>query len=338
MFLDITNAGKLRSAKVELNGITVIAGENDTGKSTVGKMLYCIANSFYKIDETMEKNKTAMEKNKISRNRMAALLFASNLLNDFDRQINHVNYPEKLSEITFNANNGSIKIQIENNDNDDGINVLEFNSLNARRIYIDALFVHQFHPNLCLNKPVAASVEEIIHKEIRTKRIEKILEKLNLVCPGKIIKKDNKFLYKDEKLNEPISAINMSGGFKMFAIIKTLLLNGSIEDNGILILDEPEVNLHPKWQLAFAELIVLIQKEFNLHVLLTTHSPYFLDAIEVYSRKHGITDKCKYYLAEILDDSSGMSEIFDVSDHIARVYEKLVDPLQKLEDERYSDR
>ena len=35
MKLSIRNVGKLKEADVEINGITVITGENDTGKSTV---------------------------------------------------------------------------------------------------------------------------------------------------------------------------------------------------------------------------------------------------------------------------------------------------------------
>ena len=54
MILSLKNIGKVESAKVELNGITVIAGENDTGKSTVGKALYSIFNSFYKIESKIQ--------------------------------------------------------------------------------------------------------------------------------------------------------------------------------------------------------------------------------------------------------------------------------------------
>ena len=39
MRLTLKNIAKVRKADVEINGITVIAGENDTGKSTVGKAL-----------------------------------------------------------------------------------------------------------------------------------------------------------------------------------------------------------------------------------------------------------------------------------------------------------
>ena len=35
MKLVLKNVGKVQNAAVEINGITVIAGENDTGKSTV---------------------------------------------------------------------------------------------------------------------------------------------------------------------------------------------------------------------------------------------------------------------------------------------------------------
>lgn len=60
-------------------------------------------------------------------------------------------------------------------------------------------------------------------------------------------------------------------------------MNGTIEFNGTIIRDEPEIHLYAEWQLLFAELIVIIQKEFGVHILLNTHSPYFLNALEVYT-------------------------------------------------------
>jgi len=57
MNLELTNIGKIENANIEFNGITVIAGENNTGKSTVGKMLYCVFHSFYKIEEQVIKER-----------------------------------------------------------------------------------------------------------------------------------------------------------------------------------------------------------------------------------------------------------------------------------------
>jgi predicted ATPase len=42
MEIIIKHIGRLPKAKIILDGLTVIAGENDTGKSTVGKVLFSI--------------------------------------------------------------------------------------------------------------------------------------------------------------------------------------------------------------------------------------------------------------------------------------------------------
>lgn len=51
MKLKIKNVGILSKVDLEINGITVIAGENDTGKSTISKSLYAIFNGFYRIND-----------------------------------------------------------------------------------------------------------------------------------------------------------------------------------------------------------------------------------------------------------------------------------------------
>ena len=91
-----------------------------------------------------------------------------------------------------------------------------------------------------------------------------------------------------------------------------------------------------QWRFIFAELIILIQKEFNLHILLSTHSPYFLKAIEVYSKAHKISDKCKYYLTKNVGDNKKLITIDDVSDKTYEIYRLLAEPydyLHKLEDD-----
>lgn len=42
MRIELDNIGKIKKGSIELNGLTVIAGSNDSGKSTVGKTLYSI--------------------------------------------------------------------------------------------------------------------------------------------------------------------------------------------------------------------------------------------------------------------------------------------------------
>ena len=235
MKLTLKNIGKIGTASVEINGITVIAGENNTGKSTVGKALYCLFTAFHNINDKIVEERSLSIYRAISapfRKRRANILMAPNGL---------------------------------------------------RRI-----------------------AEEICKNRTR-------------------------YFYTSAKYDAPIALSNISTGFKTFLILKTLLMNGAIEEGGTIILDEPEIHLHPEWQLVFAELIVLIHKEFGIHVLLNTHSPYFLNAIEVYAVKHGIDDKCKYYLAS---SNAEVSNIEDVTNNIEAIYSKLARPLQDLENER----
>ena len=44
MIFKIKNFGKIAEANIKLDGITVICGDNDTGKSTVGKAVFSFFN------------------------------------------------------------------------------------------------------------------------------------------------------------------------------------------------------------------------------------------------------------------------------------------------------
>ncbi|MBO5572697.1 MAG: AAA family ATPase, partial [Clostridium sp.] len=50
MKLHVNNVGVIKEGGIELNGITVIAGQNGLGKSTLGKTLYCLYRTLYDVD------------------------------------------------------------------------------------------------------------------------------------------------------------------------------------------------------------------------------------------------------------------------------------------------
>ena len=57
MRISLRNIGIVSDANVEINGITVIAGENGTGKSTVGRALYAAFNGLHNIDKKVRDEK-----------------------------------------------------------------------------------------------------------------------------------------------------------------------------------------------------------------------------------------------------------------------------------------
>lgn len=57
MQLNISHVGKIEKAEIVIDGITVIAGENNAGKSTIGKSLFAIFNSMNNMDEKIAQEK-----------------------------------------------------------------------------------------------------------------------------------------------------------------------------------------------------------------------------------------------------------------------------------------
>lgn len=175
------------------------------------------------------------------------------------------------------------------------------------------------------NRHQINAYEELDRKNI----LKDVFEKLANTVKGEFTKLNKREAFKERNVAEPIYLPNLSTGLKTFLILKRLIESASIKEKDILILDEPEIHLHPEWQLVLAEIIVLLQKRLNLHILINTHSPYFLNAIEVYSQLHDIRNDMKYYLS-YLDEKDGIANIKDVTGNLEEIYYLLATPLQKL--------
>ena len=151
--------------------------------------------------------------------------------------------------------------------------------------YSDGLSEQDLH---LLQKLSANIPDNAIGKLMAEEKISDILKMLSEVTIGKVIKnEDGDFFLADEEMHY-FEIGNLSMGIKAFTIIRTLLEKGEIHEKDVMVLDEPEIHLHPEWQLIYAELIVLLEKYLHLTILITTHSPYFLEAIETYTKKHNV--------------------------------------------------
>lgn len=98
--------------------------------------------------------------------------------------------------------------------------------------------------------------------------------------------------------------LDVATGVKSFAILQLLLKNGFLNKNTLLIIDEPEVHLHPQWIVEYARIIVLLNKEVGVKFFIASHSPDMVSAIKYICEKEGTTDKLEYYLAEESSENS----------------------------------
>ena len=124
---------------------------------------------------------------------------------------------------------------------------------------------------------------------------------------------------------------NTASGTKQIGLIQLLLANRKLKENSFLIIDEPEVNLHPEWQSKFAKILVLIAKKLNVSVYINTHSPLFIESVHAFSYYYDILDKTSYHLAI----SSGSSNLFDVGEidegNLSEIYSNLGQPYVELD-------
>lgn len=433
MKLRIERFAKIKEAEIELDGITVIAGYNDTGKSTIGKILYSVFNSLKSIDKSVNnKRKNDIQKvcseittgvygnrhifmavedgtgfleierilvNKImefkgdltideyrnilneviaeedkkgreseiedyvetSYSKISAIKNTSQedlykeiieryFSNIFFTQINNCYYPDEEAKINLNIKGKDIKLLFRNNkcmEIELPINILH------EAFLIDDPFILD---NIVYGKSslLGISIREQLIRKIMYQRdnlldgifdavvakesLRKINDVLDKVVNGEIKNTKDGMQYISANHEEPISVMNLSAGLKGFVLIKTLLERGILKEKDVLILNEPEIHMHTEWQLIYAEIIVLIQKYFDMTILVTTHSSHFLQAIEYFSKKYEIENKCHYYLSKSKD--SGVT-FENVTNNIDKIHSEMVEPsirLDRLEEELEDER
>lgn len=124
-----------------------------------------------------------------------------------------------------------------------------------------------------------------------------------------------------------ILPLNTASGVKSFGVIQMLLDGDYIDANRPLIWDEPENHLHPEWQIEFAKILVQIYKS-GVPVIVTTHSPYFLQAIRYFSVKEKAEDFVSYYMSQPTEDE--LVTMVNVTNDLNKVFKKLAAPLTSI--------
>lgn len=166
----------------------------------------------------------------------------------------------------------------------------------------------------------------VFEQTVLSESLKEAKAKIDSIIPGTFEFSSEGEYYIQDGLKLRIS--NLATGSKMFSIIKMLLNKGEIDNTTMLILDEPEAHLHPKWQNAFAEIIVLLVKELNVNILLTTHSPNFMLALDAFTRKYDISEITNFYQTDMLEN--GFVQYHCVNNDMGKIYEDFLQYLSEV--------
>ena len=426
MNLKIKDFGVIKNADIKVDGITVITGNNNTGKSTIGKVFFSYFNSFHdmeiKIDNVLKKkryadymeyltnvlldipelkdisrqfirisirklsnkfvwNKEPVEGDEIEKiiqevgnrynvqsqdikiiQKLMVRAYEEKLFDKYNADIDESEIEKEIVTRYFNLIfDGQINSLSEQKDANISINIqgknlsLVFIDNQCQSIVGNLTILHQAfylddpfiadelndrlrnlslydenqllsireHLLLNLSDLQENSLDKVADAVIFKDKLGEIDTLLNNVVEGEFIIDNDGLKLNQVKYMRPIKVSNLSTGLKSFVIIKRLLELGNLRNKDVLILDEPEIHLHPEWQIIYAKLIVLLQQKFDLSIIVTTHSVEFLDAIDYYSKYYKINDKCNYYMSV---EKDGGFEFQHVEGDLDKIYEKMIRP------------
>lgn len=232
-------------------------------------------------------------------------------------------FEELISQISDNQDVGQVALGLQ----EDGVELLElghFNPLlNLRRV----IYYKTYELMDYLDK------RSEFHNYLETPAMGKLSDEEKLVAKvlrdtlgGEVVLAEDdimpiKQLHFKRKDGLDISLKQAATGLVSFSFLQRLLENGYFKEGTLLIIDEPEAHLHPKWIVEYARILVMIQKYLKVKIVLSTHNPDMLAAIDSIARREDVRDVTNFYFAEP-DDSNTFKYNYKKLDSIEEILEK----------------
>ncbi|MEK8019773.1 MAG: AAA family ATPase [Candidatus Parabeggiatoa sp.] len=279
------------------DGLNIIIGENDTGKSHLLRLLYALIES---------NNLVAL--NKAERKNYLLQLFIPQKLIDIFKpeELAHlIKSGQKKSQVKIDFTEYSIKfnftlktkIQVNIDKNEVPATLIKQDSLFIPTKEILSFYDGFMSLYLTRQLPVdetyynlAQALGLLVLKDISfSSKEQQILTHLETLLNGKLLlEKGRVYLSKKGKKRE-ISLV--AEGLRKIGTLSHLIANGSLNQNSILFWDEPESNLNPKLMRELAKVLVDLSS-IGVQIFLNTHSLFLIKEFEILRE---MNTKIKYF-------------------------------------------
>ncbi len=120
-------------------------------------------------------------------------------------------------------------------------------------------------------------------------------------------------------------------GIRSFSLLQLLLKNLFLDNDTLLIIDEPEAHLHPQWIVEYARLIVLLHKKVGVKFFIASHSTDMVSAIRYIAEEEKCLSSLSFYVAE-KDEQGNDSFVFrPLGSDIEPIFESFNKSFERLD-------
>lgn len=130
------------------------------------------------------------------------------------------------------------------------------------------------------NEGINIEVPKVEGKLDRFKKVYSKMFEGKELCDIRPENGTQKILFRNTSDNREFPIENLSSGEKQIVYrIGYLLRNLKTLSGGLILIDEPELSLHPRWQIKFIEFLQEVfsdKNKINMQFVIATHSPYLL--------------------------------------------------------------
>ena len=276
--------------------LIVLAGINGSGKTTI---LEAIKDFFYNTNvnySNLEKSNVNLdiffedfEKNKIEEAEKSSIDNYEHKLQDFFSALQSYNFYRKNSNDYYQnqiAKRFDIPPKIIYGPAE---NKFEEIQTYSTTLSIEYEFINTINSNVIRDIPsyiatrrnyLATIEEDLTMKEITNKVVNEINDIFNILeldVKLKGFSKDEKTMpIFENSAGEEFDINDLSSGEKQL-FLRTLSIKMLEPKNSIILIDEPELSLHPKWQQRIVEVYKKIGE--NNQIIVATHSPHILGSV-----------------------------------------------------------
>ena len=219
-----------------------------------------------------------------------------NILESTFGDINQINdnfvYSAQEAIINYSGN----KLTVDN---------LIFNENNKGAIFVETPLILEFQKFLPTERfKVPYHIDSLLQElnkndftftsEDTNKFIHEFKASTSKIINGNIAKGTQGFSFESDS-GKNYNIVNASSGIKSIGLLQYLVTNKVLKKGSTLFWEEPEVHLHPTWQLKMVDLFIELMNA-GVKIVFSTHSPFMADYLNAKAQREKFSERVSFNL------------------------------------------